>query len=572
VERDGSQAEAGVRQGDVLAGKYRVEQVIGVGGMGVVVAAQHMQLGERVALKFLLPATLQDSEAVGRFAREARAAARIKSEHVARVFDVGTLENGAPYMVMEFLDGEDLKRWLERCGPLPVDQAVDFVLQACVAVADAHSLGIIHRDLKPANLFCIRRSDGQFIIKVLDFGISKLTGAGPVSAGMAATKTSAVIGSPLYMSPEQVQNSKDVDTRTDVWALGVILFQLLTDRVPFEGEAFGEIAVKIAIRQPPSIHDIRPEVPLGLETVVLKCLDKERERRYSNVAELAQALLPFAPERGKSLVERITGILQGAGLSASAVPAPTSPSSPPRTGTAASPRDGNASSPPREATALEPSVAPWTGTMAGRKRKKAVVGALAGAGLLGAAGIVFALRYSTRPGPTSTGNEHPPPHLADVHDSPVSDACLPNVTKCDGTKLRTCDSLGKWSDGSIVAGQCGAACSPESSLPRCSGNVPQSCGSIGQWVDGPVCKVCSGGACLRACAPGAAQCTNTTAVQTCESDGEWGPPVVCNKSSTCRNGVCSRLAVAPAKPDCDPNYTIDPKSGAHVFKPECFSK
>ena len=137
-------------------------------GIGVVVAAHHMQLDERVALKFLLPEALGNPEAVARFARKARAAVKIKSEHVARVSDVGTLPNGAPYMVMEYLEGGDLAAWLKQRGPMPVDQAVEFVIQACVAVADAHALGIVHRDLKPANLFCLRRSDGQLSIKVLE--------------------------------------------------------------------------------------------------------------------------------------------------------------------------------------------------------------------------------------------------------------------------------------------------------------------------------------------------------------------------------------------------------------------
>ena len=158
-----SRAPGGVREGDILADKYRVERVLGVGGMGVVVAAHHMQLDEKVALKFLLPEMLGSAEAVARFAREARAASRIKSEHVARIADVGVLPNGAPYMVMEYLDGGDLAGWIKERGPLPVEQAVDFTLQACVAVADAHALGIVHRDLKPANLFCVRRSDGQFL-------------------------------------------------------------------------------------------------------------------------------------------------------------------------------------------------------------------------------------------------------------------------------------------------------------------------------------------------------------------------------------------------------------------------
>jgi len=324
VTEGGSDSAAGVREGDVLAGKYRVERVLGVGGMGVVVAAHHLQLDEKVALKFLLPDALGNAEAVARFAREARAAVKIKSEHVARVTDVGTLPNGAPYMVMEYLDGGDLAAWLKQRGALPIEQAVEFVLQACVAVADAHALGIVHRDLKPANLFCVRRSDGQLSIKVLDFGISKMADTSGLAVG-SVTRTSALMGSPLYMSPEQMRSSKDVDAQTDIWALGVILFELMTGRPAFLADSVTELAIKIANDPAPAIRSFRFDAPSALEGIVFKCLEKDRRHRYSNIAELALALLPFAPRRAKASVERITGIIQAAGLSASALAVPPSP-------------------------------------------------------------------------------------------------------------------------------------------------------------------------------------------------------------------------------------------------------
>src|SRR5690349_13463248 len=194
-------ARIAVREGDVLVGKYRVERVLGTGGMGIVVAARHLRLDERVAIKFLNPAALSNTEAVARFEREARAAAKIKSEHVAHVSDVGTLDNGCPYMIMEYLEGEDLAEWVDKRGPLTVDQAVEFILQTCEAMAEAHTLGIVHRDLKPANLFCIRRPDGTKSIKVIDFGISKVAINDPE---LEVTHANAVMGSPLYMSPEQM--------------------------------------------------------------------------------------------------------------------------------------------------------------------------------------------------------------------------------------------------------------------------------------------------------------------------------------------------------------------------------
>ncbi len=322
MPQEGRQHLAGVAEGDILAGKYRVERVLGIGGMGVVVAAHHLRLDEKVALKFLLPEALDNSEAVARFAREARAAVKIKSEHVARVTDVGTLPNGAPFMVMEYLEGGDLAAWVKQRGAMPIEQAVEFLLQACVAVADAHALGIVHRDLKPANLFCVRRSDGQLSIKVLDFGISKLTVRGGswtrTAEGMAFTKTSVLMGSPLYMSPEQMQSSKGVDARTDIWALGVILFELITGRAPFLAETVTELAIKIATEPTPAVRAFLPGVPAALEAVVAKCLEKDARRRYRFVAELALALLPFAPKRAKTLVDRISGIHNESGLSASA--------------------------------------------------------------------------------------------------------------------------------------------------------------------------------------------------------------------------------------------------------------
>jgi len=309
---------AGVRPGDVLAGKYRVERVIGAGGMGVVVAAHHLQLDEKVALKFLRQEALSSQEAVGRFVREARAAAKIKGEHVARVSDVGQLETGSPYIVMEYLEGMDLSSWLKQRGPLPIDLAVDFVLQSCEAIADAHVLGIVHRDLKPANLFCVERSDGTLSIKVLDFGISKVITPG--ASGHDMTRTSAVVGSPFYMSPEQIMSSRDVDVRTDIWSLGVILHELLVGQPPFAGEAITELAVRITIQAATPVQSYRPDVPAGLDQVITRCLEKDRERRYPNVAELALALADFGTRRARQSVEGILGTMRKAGITGIVLP------------------------------------------------------------------------------------------------------------------------------------------------------------------------------------------------------------------------------------------------------------
>jgi serine/threonine-protein kinase len=345
--------------------------------MGVVVAAHHLQLDTRVAIKFLLPAMLAAPEAVARFTREARAASKITSEHVARVRDVGTLETGAPYMVMEFLDGGDLAGWLQQRGKLDVGQAVDFVLQAGEAIAEAHSLGIVHRDLKPANLFCMQRADGLLSIKVLDFGISKVN---DTAGGMSVTKTTAVMGSPLYMSPEQMTSSRDVDHRTDIWSLGVILFELITGVVPFTGEMFSEICVKIATQGPPPLRSLRPEAPEGLEAVINRCLEKDRSRRFGSIGELAQALAPFAPDGSRSNAVRIA-----------------------RVGSGADPRiTGVSAGYPGQAFATSDAGLGRTTDPAGGRTTAALVASLAALGVAAiVGGVVVVARHGTEPQPAA---------------------------------------------------------------------------------------------------------------------------------------------------------------------------
>lgn len=304
-----------IQQGELLAGKYRVEQVLGAGGMGYVVAATHEQLGQRVAVKLLVPELCENEDSVTRFLREARAAVRIQSEHVARVLDVGELTNGAPYMVMEFLSGRDLAEELDQPEVIEITQAIDYVLQASEAVAEAHSIGVIHRDLKPANLFLTHRPDGSPLVKVLDFGISKAINVNDsaLEPAPSLTATHSLLGSPAYMSPEQIRRPKSVDIRTDIWSLGSILFELLVKEPPFNADSPLALLAAVVSDPLPNIRDRRPDVSPELAAVIERCLEKKPEHRYQTVAELADALAPFAP-RSQPSVSRISGILRSASM------------------------------------------------------------------------------------------------------------------------------------------------------------------------------------------------------------------------------------------------------------------
>lgn len=289
--------ESPVRPGDTLLGKYKVERVLGMGGMGMVVAARHIQLGELFAIKFLLPAALKEEDALERFLREARAAARLKGEHVTKVVDVGQLENGAPYMVMEYLAGSDLKSLIDKHFKqkgigFPVEEALLYVMQACDAIVEAHAAGIIHRDIKPANLFLVRRPNGTPCVKVLDFGISKHTG--PEEVGL--TKTGSMFGSPLYMSPEQMAQTKDVDGRTDVWSMGVVLYEFTTGVLPFPGRAVTEVVSKVLQHNPPPPSHVRPEIPVAVDEIVMRCLSKRPEGRFQSMSELLDAFRELLSE------------------------------------------------------------------------------------------------------------------------------------------------------------------------------------------------------------------------------------------------------------------------------------
>jgi eukaryotic-like serine/threonine-protein kinase len=282
-----------VKPGEELAGKYRIEGVVGAGAMGVVVRAWHVELEQLVAVKFLYPEFARNADGAERFRREARAAAKIKNQHVARVLDVGTLEEkNIPYIVMEYLEGRDLSQELRTQGPLPVGMAVHYVMQACEAVAEAHERGIVHRDLKPANLFLADGSHGERMIKVLDFGISKVNGTGGAQQ-FSLTDTATLMGSPAYMSPEQLESSRSVDGRADIWSLGVILHELIIGRVPFNGDSVPQLVRSILAGTRTTLLERDADLH-GLEGVVARCLCQERDQRFECIGALREALRPYA--------------------------------------------------------------------------------------------------------------------------------------------------------------------------------------------------------------------------------------------------------------------------------------
>lgn len=276
--------------GDIIAGKYEIVRTIGEGAMGVVYEATHLRLRQRLAIKVLRPNVHDFDTVLARFEREARASAQLRSIHAARVIDVETLENGLPYIVLEYLEGHDLDAELRALGWFPVDEAVDVVLQVAEAMAEAHDVGIVHRDLKPANLF-VCRAEERRVIKILDFGISR-----DQCDDARITATDSYFGTPAYASPEQLRDAASADARSDVWSLGVVLYELLTGRIPFDGSPTQVIA-KVMVEPVPWPKQFREDIPHDLARIVMRCLERDPERRYAGMRELAEALAPFGPKQ-----------------------------------------------------------------------------------------------------------------------------------------------------------------------------------------------------------------------------------------------------------------------------------
>ena len=322
-----------VREGEVLAGKYRVERIPGRSGLGVLVQVRHLELGQEVTLKFLVPEACAYPEFVQRFVREARAAVRIQGEHVARVTDVGRLESGAPYMVREFLRGPDLAEVLKVRGPLPIAEAVDYIIQACEGVAEGHALGVVHRNLRPTSLVVVRRSDGTALVKVFDFAAAESLHVNPFTErAVSLVGTSAIMASLPYLAPEQIRDPHDVDFRADVYSLGAVLYELLTGTAVYAADAAPALLAQVAADAAPALRNMRPDAPGELDHVVLRCLAKNRRIRYASVAELVLALQPFASEEATTSVERIVRLGKRTSklpeLAESRLPSPPAPAAP----------------------------------------------------------------------------------------------------------------------------------------------------------------------------------------------------------------------------------------------------
>jgi hypothetical protein len=287
-----------VAPGEIIGGRYVVDGMLAAGGMGVVYTATHTELEQRVAIKFLRDSYSRSESLVQRFLNEARAAATLKNEHVVRVIDVGQLEGGRPYLVMEHLEGTDLEALLMREGPFDPDRAVRYVLEVCEALEEAHACGIIHRDIKPENLFVATAGSGRQQLKVVDFGLAKRIDAAP----LVVTGPQDSMGSPCYMSPEQITTPHEVDTRTDIWSVGCVLYRLLTLTMPFDGSTILEVYARVLNAQPKPLGLVRPDLDRGIEAIVARCLEKDPKRRYQTIAELSAALTAYQGARSSGLV------------------------------------------------------------------------------------------------------------------------------------------------------------------------------------------------------------------------------------------------------------------------------
>jgi len=278
--------------GDLVDGKYRIVRLLGEGGMGAVYEGENTRIHRRVAIKVLHAGVAANGDAVARFEREAQAAGRIGSEHIVEVLDLGQLVDGERYMVMEFMDGESLSSRIQKSGRLTAAQVYPIAVQMLEGLGAAHSAGIIHRDLKPDNVYLVRSKKGQTdFVKLLDFGISKFSALG---GEFSMTRTGAVMGTPYYMAPEQAKGAKDIDTRVDIYAAGVILYEAVSGQVPFNADTFNELIFKIVLESPPPVEQVAPGLDAGFAAIVSKAMARDLNERFASCADFLAALNAWA--------------------------------------------------------------------------------------------------------------------------------------------------------------------------------------------------------------------------------------------------------------------------------------
>lgn len=313
-----------VRKGYLVAQKYELEYMIGQGGMGTVWAARHTNLGQRAAVKFISIAHIESEDALRRFDAEAKAAATIRSGNVVQVHDNGELEDGTPYMVMDFLEGESLHDRIDRDGSLPVEEAVRIVRHVGKALSVAHGMGIIHRDIKPENVFLATSlDDNEYTAKVLDFGVAKFLQAR--GSAHARTRTGTIVGTPLYMSPEQVRGLKTIDHRTDIYSLGALTFTMLTGTLVFDGKTFGDLLFQICTEPLPKLTDAAPWLPEAVNDWFAKACARSPDDRFQTVQEMVEALAAAVGLSSRATMPDTEGL---ASLSPKLSPLPKTPSSP----------------------------------------------------------------------------------------------------------------------------------------------------------------------------------------------------------------------------------------------------